>query len=233
MTVDGCPGARLESTAPAETILGIEAASRRVDYLLPVPGQSGQRLISPSPPRATAISREHSPRSWWSCPTRLRSPSGGLPIMPQPAENKDAMMKTPPFPYQLSRHGWISVAYNQNIWIPCPPVFPEGLDCRSWANLYAEEWWSRTISPPGKHKIKALARTLADMHAFAYSHLHMHLGFLHLPSLNLAPQLVSFGIWEAVGDRAEQLRFLTRADDPAFMQPPRSRNSALATSGPG
>jgi hypothetical protein len=43
--VDGCAGARLESAAPAETIPGIEAASRRVDYLLPVPGQSGQWLI--------------------------------------------------------------------------------------------------------------------------------------------------------------------------------------------
>jgi hypothetical protein len=45
VTVDGCAGARLESTAAAETILGIEAASRRVDYLLPVPGQPGQWLI--------------------------------------------------------------------------------------------------------------------------------------------------------------------------------------------
>ena len=45
VTVDGCPGARLESAAPAETILGMAAASRRVDYLLPVPGQPGQWLI--------------------------------------------------------------------------------------------------------------------------------------------------------------------------------------------
>ena len=129
-------------------------------------------------------------------------------------------MKTPPFPYQLSRHGWISVAYNQNIWIPCPPVFPEGLDRRSWAVLYAEEWWSRTSMPHGKREIRALARTLADIQSYAYRHMPMHLGFLHLPSLNLAPQLVSFGIWEAAGARAEQLRFLTRADDPAFIQPP-------------
>jgi hypothetical protein len=45
VTVDGCPGARLESAAPAQTILGIAAAARRVDYLLPVPGQPGQWLI--------------------------------------------------------------------------------------------------------------------------------------------------------------------------------------------
>ncbi len=45
VTVDGCAGARLQSSASAETILGIAAASRRVDYLLPVPGHSGQWLI--------------------------------------------------------------------------------------------------------------------------------------------------------------------------------------------
>jgi hypothetical protein len=43
--VDGCAGARLERTAPAEMILGIAAASRRVDYVLPVPGHAGQWLI--------------------------------------------------------------------------------------------------------------------------------------------------------------------------------------------
>jgi hypothetical protein len=43
--VDGCAGARLESTAPAEEILGLQAASRRVDYTLPVPSQAGQWLI--------------------------------------------------------------------------------------------------------------------------------------------------------------------------------------------
>jgi hypothetical protein len=43
--VDGCAGARLESTAAAENIRGLEAASRRVDYMLPVPGQAGHWLI--------------------------------------------------------------------------------------------------------------------------------------------------------------------------------------------
>jgi hypothetical protein len=143
------------------------------------------------------------------------------------------MMKTPPFPYQLSRHGWISVAYDQNIWIPCPPVFPEGLDRRSWAMLYAEEWWSRTSRPHGKREINALARTLADLHAYAYRHLAMHRGFLHLPSLQLVPQLVSFGIWEAVGDREKQLRLLTRADDPAFMQSPAVEEFGTDNLGPG
>lgn len=143
------------------------------------------------------------------------------------------MMKTPPFPYQLSRRGWISVAYNQNIWIPCQPVFPDGFDRRSWAQLYAEEWWSRTSRPHGKREITALARTLAEMHDFAYRHFAMHLGFLHLPNLQVTPLLVSFGIWEAVGDRTDQLRFLTRADDPELMQPPAVEDFSTEKMGPG
>jgi hypothetical protein len=58
-------------------------------------------------------------------------------------------------------------------------------------------------------------------------------GFLHLPSLQLAPLLVSFGIWEAAGDPAEQLRILTRADDPAFMQPPAVEEFGTGNLGPG
>jgi hypothetical protein len=61
----------------------------------------------------------------------------------------------------------------------------------------------------------------------------MQLGFLHLPSLQLAPLLVSFGIWEAEGDRLEQLRFLTRAYDPSLMQPPEVEEFGTDQLGPG
>jgi hypothetical protein len=142
-------------------------------------------------------------------------------------------MKTPSFPFQLSRHGWISVAYNQNIWIPCMMVFPDGFDRKSWAELYAEEWWSRTSRPHGKREINALARTLSDLNAFAYRNFPMHLGFLYLPRLGVPPQLVGFGVWEAVGDRTSQLRFLTRADDTAFMQPPAVEEFGTDKLGPG
>jgi hypothetical protein len=147
------------------------------------------------------------------------------------AENR--MTKPPQYPYQVSRRGWISVAYNQNVWIPCQPVFPPGFDRRSWAELYAEEWWSRSPRPHGKREVNALARTLEDMHAYAYGHMAMQLGFLHLPSLQLAPLLVSFGIWEAEGDRLEQLRFLTRQYDPSLMQAPVVEEFSTDKLGPG
>src|SRR5579859_4804489 len=106
-------------------------------------------------------------------------------------------MPIPPQPYQLSRTGWISLAYNQNIWIPCQPVFPEGCDRASWANLFAEEWWSRTGRPHGKREIKSMARMLSEIHAHVYSHMAVHMGFLHMPDIQISPLLVSFAIWEA------------------------------------
>lgn len=43
--VDGCKGARMEHTAPAEAAPGLPIGSRRVDYVLPVPGHAGRWLI--------------------------------------------------------------------------------------------------------------------------------------------------------------------------------------------
>ena len=43
--VDGSRGARIESTGPAETASRIHTGSRRVDYVLPVPGHLGRWLI--------------------------------------------------------------------------------------------------------------------------------------------------------------------------------------------
>jgi hypothetical protein len=55
----------------------------------------------------------------------------------------------------------------------------------------------------------------------------------HLPSLQLAPLLVSFGIWEPAGDRITQLRDLTHADDPTLMQPPAVEEFSTEQLGPG
>jgi hypothetical protein len=71
--------------------------------------------------------------------------------------------------YPMSRRGWISVEYAQQIWIPCPPVFPDGSDRSSWASLYAEEWWYRSGRKHGKREITALAKTLAAIYEYAYA----------------------------------------------------------------
>jgi len=135
--------------------------------------------------------------------------------------------------YPMSKRGWMSIKYAQNVWIPCPPVFPDGYDRGSWASLYAEQWWEMSGREHSDREVKLLARTLAEIHEYAYAHLDMHRGFIHLPDLALVPLLVSFGIWEAVGDRTTQLRVLAHADDPEAMQPPSVEEFGTDRLGPG
>lgn len=122
--------------------------------------------------------------------------------------------------YQLSQRGWIQVRYDQRTWIPCPLVFPEGEDRRSWSRLFAEEWWYRSGQQPVEQGIAALAWTLAQLHEQAYTALPMHEGFIHLPDLRQVPLVVGIGVWEAAGEAEEQLRALTHAGEAGQMRPP-------------
>lgn len=122
--------------------------------------------------------------------------------------------------YQMSRRGWISVEYAPWIWIPCPPIFPEDFDRDSWALLYAREWWWKSGREHAEPEVGLLARTLAEIHDYAYAHLPMHRGFIHLPDIRLPPLLVAFGIWKAVGEPTAQLRALVHADEPEAIEPP-------------
>jgi hypothetical protein len=135
--------------------------------------------------------------------------------------------------YPMSARGLLSVEYAQNVWIPCPPVFPEGYDRESWAKLFAEQWWAMSGRKHADREVKALARTLIDIREYAYSYLAMHRGYIHLPDLALVPLLVSFGIWEAVGDRETQLRILAHAGDPEAVQPPLVEEFGTEQLGPG
>ncbi len=135
--------------------------------------------------------------------------------------------------YRMSQRGWMAVDYAQNVWIPCPPVFPEGFDRGSWASLYAEQWWAMSGQKHGGRQVKLLARTLTEIHEYAYAHLEMQNGLIHLPDLALVPLLVSFGIWEAVGDRATQLRVLAHVDDPEAVEPPLVEEFATERLGQG
>jgi hypothetical protein len=133
----------------------------------------------------------------------------------------------------MSKRGWIRLEYDQRVWIPCPPVFPEGDDLQAWALLFAAEWWARSGRKHGQREVHALARTLAEIHQYGYAHLAMHNGLIHLPSLDVVPLLVGFGVWGAVGDANAQLRALGHADDPEAMQPPVVEEIPAASAGPG
>jgi hypothetical protein len=119
-----------------------------------------------------------------------------------------------------SQKGWIRIDYDQAIWIPCLPVFPAGHDLRSWAILYAEHWWEASGADYGEHQIKALQQSLEHLHKIAYSELPCHMALIHLPDPRELPLLVCFGVWQAVGDRNEQLRLLSHADEQDAIQPP-------------
>jgi hypothetical protein len=119
-----------------------------------------------------------------------------------------------------SQKGWIRVDYNQATWIPCLPVFPAGHDLKSWSALYAEHWWDASGIDHGKRQIGALRQSLEHLHKITYSELPCHMALIHLPDPRGLPLLVCFGVWQAAGDRTEQLRVLSHADEQDAIQPP-------------
>lgn len=119
-----------------------------------------------------------------------------------------------------SRKGWIQVDFNRDIWIPCPPIFPDGMDRESWAAAYSRAWWDSTGRKNLKREIGLLAETLSAIQENAYRLLRCHLAFIHLPDPAMAALLVCFAVWPALGERESQLRMLARADDPVAMKPP-------------
>jgi|HubBroStandDraft_2_1064218.scaffolds.fasta_scaffold82209_3 hypothetical protein len=135
--------------------------------------------------------------------------------------------------YVISRRAWINVDYAPWIWIPCPPAFPDGFDRDSWASLYAQEWWANSGREHGQPEVRLLAWTLSEIRDYAYAHLAMHQGFIHLPDITLSPLLVSFGVWEAAGEQAAQLRALVHADEPEAIQPPEVAEFVTERLGPG
>lgn len=120
----------------------------------------------------------------------------------------------------VSQKGWIKVDFDKEIWIPCPPVFPEGLDLESWAAGYARVWWESSGVKHGKQQIKALTQSLAYIHRSTYGTLPCHLALIHLRDPRTVPLLVCFGIWPAVGDRETQIQGLAGVAEPNAMEPP-------------
>jgi len=120
----------------------------------------------------------------------------------------------------VSQKGWISVAFDQEIWIPCPPAFPDEVTPEAWAGGYARVWWETSGLKHGEQEISALADSLRYLHGAIYGTLPCHLALIHLRDPRTAPLPVGFGIWPTAGEREAQIRGLACADDPAAMRPP-------------
>jgi len=119
-----------------------------------------------------------------------------------------------------SKKGWVKIDYDRTIWIPSLPIFPEGYDLESWSLEFAQAWWDISGLKYGPADVARLTEMLREIHKGTYGHIPCHLAFVHLPDPRLMPLMLYAGIWELEGERDEQLRRLTRADDPEAVEPP-------------
>lgn len=143
-------------------------------------------------------------------------------------------MSTPQTMADLSsKNGWVKIRYNQSIWIPVMPVFPDGYDRESFSAEVAELWWASSGVPHTAQDVLRLHQILAEIHQSVYGRIPCHLAFIHLPDPRLIPLLLYVGIWEADGDRDQQLRMLCHADDPAAVEPPIVEEFTTGTLGAG
>jgi hypothetical protein len=46
-----------------------------------------------------------------------------------------------------SKKGWVRIRYDQSVWIPVLPAYPDGEDARSYSAAAAEEWWQASGLP--------------------------------------------------------------------------------------
>lgn len=122
----------------------------------------------------------------------------------------------------LSKKGWFDADYDAQVWIPCPAVFPEGVDREIYAAGVAGIWFERV--PPDRRRpgdVELLAAQLSEIHQATYGKVAVCYVFVHLPDpVGHLPLVVNVGVWEARGDAGEQLRMLCLADDPDAVEPP-------------
>jgi hypothetical protein len=120
----------------------------------------------------------------------------------------------------ISKNGWPRINYDQLVWIPVMPTFPEGYDRDSFCAEIAELWWARSGLPYAAQDVLRLRHVLAEFQQGVYGKIPCHLAFLHLPDPRLIPLMLYVSVWEADGDRDRQLRMWCHADDQAAVEPP-------------
>lgn len=122
-----------------------------------------------------------------------------------------------------SKKGWAMASYDKRVWVPCPRGLPEGWDHERWAREFAAAWWGLSGLPHGEDELAKLTTLLDYIYVSTWgpdSEIPCHLAFIHLPDPRMQPMPVYLAILEALNPKDEELRRLTRADDPAAMEPP-------------
>jgi len=122
-----------------------------------------------------------------------------------------------------SRKGWAQASYDQRIWVPCPRGLPEGWDHERWAREFAAAWWGLSGLPYGETELEKLTTLLGYLYESTWGPgaiIPCHLAFIHLPDPRMLPLPVYLAILRSLNPKDEELRRLTRADDPAVIEPP-------------
>jgi hypothetical protein len=119
-----------------------------------------------------------------------------------------------------SKKGWVNIDYDRTIWIPCLPIFPDGYDLESWSAEFAQAWWEVRGLTYGGADVARLTEMLIEIQKNTYGHMPCHHAFIHLPDPRLMPLMLYVCVWELEGERDEQLRALTHADDAEAVEPP-------------
>jgi hypothetical protein len=132
-----------------------------------------------------------------------------------------------------SKKGWVNIAYDQSVWIPILPSYPDGDDWRSYSAGAAQEWWQASGLRHTPFDVLRLFHLLVEAHEGTYGHIPCHLAFAHLPDPRQLPLLLHVGVWEAVGDLDEQLRMWCLADDPGAVESPLAEEFTTSHLGAG
>jgi hypothetical protein len=132
-----------------------------------------------------------------------------------------------------SKKGWVRIRFDQSAWIPILPSYPDGDDWRSYSAGAAQEWWQASGLPHTQADVLRLFHLLVEAHESTYGHIPCHLAFAHLPDPRQLPLLLYVGVWEATGDRDEQLRMWCLAGDRGAVEPPLAEEFAAGSLGTG
>jgi hypothetical protein len=120
-----------------------------------------------------------------------------------------------------SKKGWVRTSRDFTKWIPCPAEFPRDLhlDRESWAAESAQGWWEHSGLKYQPQNVSRLARMLATIHEYGYTHVPCHQIWVYYRGTDALPLPLHIGIWMMSGDRDEQLRSLSGANDPDVIRP--------------
>jgi hypothetical protein len=122
---------------------------------------------------------------------------------------------------RTSEKGWVRADGDIRFWIACPPPLTDERDNDDdpWAEDAAAAWWELSERAYTATAIGQLAAMFRYVQEHGYARVPCHQIWIYLRDPAVPPLPVHIGIWKTHGDRDQQLRQLSGADDPASSRP--------------